>query len=139
MQKMPIRHQLSYLFARVTGVDVMCTHMVSERKSAPVENERNIEVACFYWAEARPAGNKAGYYTITYNLYERNIGGDDLHVSGDRTLRQKRMKRNGRMEFTRDEALVALRLLEQRWNEDGRRILKDEPWALRALSIHRPA
>jgi hypothetical protein len=144
LQTMPLKKQLSYLFARATGQDVLCSRMVKQvEKDIPVGAEfdhdqvaYHMDRTYFRWAEARPVPGERDNYTVAACVYSRN---EISSASGDRAYGEERLKpESGKAYFTRDEAVALLKDIEDTYRNRKLFPLADrQPLTLRQVSVYR--
>lgn len=147
--KMPVTKSLSYIFARVSGQDVLCTNMLCRSGKSALRSKVASALSArfgldtrysFVWYEARPLADDATLYSIERCSYSRNgMGG----VSGDRAysqirLRRQQISRSTGVYYSRAEAIEQMKALErQTLTTDGYGLVSNTPSSLRAFSVHK--
>ena len=140
LQKMPLKKQLSYLFAAAIGRDVMCSKVFQKDHIVEVGGEFDPDViegtmrrSTYAWVEARPAPLDKERFIVNVCSYTRN---NEIAVSGNRTYKEERAQFTKPQEnpyFTKDEVSAYMRNTEALWRGKGYSLLDKPPVAVRAV------
>ena len=140
LQKMPLKKQLSYLFAAATGQGVMCSKVFQKDHIVDVGAEFDPDViagtmlrSTYAWVEAKPAPLDKERFIVKVCSYARN---GETGVSGDRTYEEQKAQFTKPREnpyFTKEEVLAYMRDVEVSWAGSGYSSLDNPPVAARVV------